>query len=201
MSDPLIASLPFFWFLLISGVTPGPNNVMLMASGIRFGYIRTLPHILGVCSGFLVLMLLCGFGLGEVYQHYPVVQWLLKSLGAAYLLYLAWRIFTSTGVTGAGDHRHEHPLTFIEAAGFQFINPKAVVFGIAATNLIPTGLSLVWLATVILLAVIPAAAISTHLWTLFGTLLSHLFTNDRSRRIINTLLALLLVLTLPLMLF
>ena len=200
MTELFIAALPFFWFLLISGVTPGPNNVMLMASGLRFGYRRTLAHIAGISSGFLVLMLLSGFGLGEVYQAYPPVQLVLKGLGAVYMLYLAWRIFTSAGLSGSEDHSREHPLTFMEAAGFQFINPKGIVFGIAATNLIPSGLSYSQLAVVIVLAVIPVALISTHVWTLFGTLLAHLFTDDRSRRMINTVLALLLVLTLPLML-
>ena len=196
----VLSALPFFWFLLISGLTTGPNNLMLMASGIRFGYYRTLRHIAGIVTGFLLLTLIAALGVGEVYQAYPLAQLTLKVLGSAYLLYLAWRIFSSAGLSHDQMHQQrEHPIGFIESAGFQFINPKGILFAVSAINLLPTDVTQAERLLMTVLAVIPVALISTHTWTLFGTLIAKLFTDDRSRRLINTFLALLLVLIVPVM--
>ncbi|MGO4841915.1 LysE family translocator, partial [Rhizobiaceae sp. 2RAB30] len=107
-----------------TSVTPGPNNLMLLASGVNFGFQRTVPHMLGIGAGFLVLLLSIGLGLGALLSAYPALHLALKFAGGAYLLYLAWRIAMSRSLS---DSRGEkaRPMSFLEAAAFQWVNPKA----------------------------------------------------------------------------
>ena len=198
---PLILStLPFIYFLFIAAVTPGPNNVMLTASGMNFGYLKTIPHMLGIFGGFTVLLLLCAFSVGATVTAYPPVMMALKILGSMYLIYLAWRIYGG-GRIGVKEQAKEtaRPLTFLEAAGFQFINPKAVVFCLAASSLIPAALLPAERAFIVVLASTIACSASLNIWTLFGAGVAKLFRDDKIRRIINAILALLLLATLPMM--
>lgn len=118
-------------FAFVTSITPGPNNLMLMASGVNFGFRRTVPHMLGIGIGFLLLLLGVDFGLGAVLVAYPGLHLGLKIAGGVYLLYLAWRIAISRSVAekdgGAG-----RPMSFIEAAAFQWVNPKAWVMAVTA---------------------------------------------------------------------
>ena len=130
MSLESLAALVGFAF---AGVwTPGPNNVMLAASGATFGWRATLPHALGVALGFPVMLFLVALGLGEVFRAYPLLRMGLAWLGCAVMLWLAWRIATAGPPS---DARRRRPLNFAEATGFQWINPKAWVMaiGVAAT--------------------------------------------------------------------
>lgn len=198
--DLLLSALPFAWFLLVVSITPGPNNLMLTASGMNFGYVRSLPHIIGIVSGFLGLLLLCGLGVGAAYQAYPPAQIILKMLGCGYLVYLSWRILTAGKVSVDDASRQRAvPLRFIEAFGFQFINPKAVVFGLAAINVLPEGISQLERSLITALSVLLTVPISCHVWTLFGKLVAQLTRDDRIRRRINAALAILLLATLPMM--
>src|SRR3954466_13682846 len=117
------AAIPAFF-------TPGPNNLMLMASSAKFGFDRTIPHGLGVTIGFSLMVVVVGLGLGQVFAAIPWLKTVLEYLAAAYLLYLAW---TLLGLKLHGASVNEKPLTFLQAAGFQWINPKAwamaVTFG------------------------------------------------------------------------
>ena len=106
--------------------TPGPNNVMVTASGVNFGFRRTLPHILGITFGFVVLLVGCAAGLGAIFTAYPPLQIVLKAAGAIYLLWLAWKIATAKPAAD-DDERVGRPITFLQAALFQWVNPKAVV--------------------------------------------------------------------------
>ncbi|MDO8410304.1 MAG: LysE family translocator [Phenylobacterium sp.] len=126
----LLGALALFAF--VSSITPGPNNAMLMASGANYGFMRTLPHLAGVVLGFVVLLLAVGFGLGGLFSAYPQTHTILKALGAAYLLWLAWKIATAKGV-GEGQAT-ARPFTILQAAGFQWVNPKAwtMAVGVAA---------------------------------------------------------------------
>ena len=118
-------------FAFVTSVTPGPNNLMLMTSGMNFGLRRTLPHLFGISIGFGVMVLLIGAGLGALFLHYPVIDIVLKILGSLYLLFLAWKIAHS-GPVGEACSNGE-PLTFMQAAAFQWVNPKAWMMATTAT--------------------------------------------------------------------
>ena len=121
----------FVLFAFVSSITPGPNNTMLLASGVNFGVRRTIPHALGVSIGFMVMVLGVGLGLGEVFKVYPLAYTVLRYAGAAYLLYLAWKIANS-GPMSATDPQSRKPLGFWGAAAFQWVNPKAWVMAVGA---------------------------------------------------------------------
>src|SRR5690606_21438896 len=110
-------------FAFVTSITPGPNNVMLMASGVNFGFRRTIPHIFGIGIGFLSLLLGVGFGLGALLTAFPALHLALKIAGGVYLLHLAWRI-AMTRSLGDGSGTAARPMTFLEAAAFQWVNPK-----------------------------------------------------------------------------
>jgi threonine/homoserine/homoserine lactone efflux protein len=121
----------FVVFALVSLFTPGPNNLMLMASGVNYGFRRTLPHALGVAFGFGFLVLLVGIGLGAVFVAFPPLYTVLKFAGAAYLVYLAWLIARSGPAESGKGGR---PLTFLQAAAFQWVNAKALVMAVGAVS-------------------------------------------------------------------
>ncbi|MFK0384503.1 LysE family translocator [Agrobacterium sp. NPDC090273] len=117
-------------FAFTTSITPGPNNMMLFASGVNFGFRRTIPHMLGIGVGFLSLLIGVGLGLGALLHSVPLLYTALKFAGGIYLLWIAWKIGTSRslsdGTTGA------EPMTFIGAAAFQWVNPKAWVMAVTA---------------------------------------------------------------------
>jgi threonine/homoserine/homoserine lactone efflux protein len=129
MSADVFAALLVFAF--VSSVTPGPNNFMLLASGVNFGFRRTIPHMFGIAGGFASLLLAVGFGLGALLAAFPSLHLALKIAGGAYLLYLAWRIATSRTLD-AKEGRESRPMTFLEAAAFQWVNPKAWMMAVTA---------------------------------------------------------------------
>ncbi len=118
-------------FAFVSSITPGPNNFMLLASGVNFGFWRTIPHMLGIGAGFVALLLGVGFGLGALLSAYPQLHMALKVAGGAYLLYLAWRIAMSRSMSEKGEGT-ARPMSFLEAAAFQWVNPKAWVMAVTA---------------------------------------------------------------------
>ncbi len=125
--------LALLLFAFVSSITPGPNNLMLLASGVNFGFVRTIPHMLGIGLGFLFLLLAIGFGLGALLTAFPAVHTALKIAGGAYMLYLAWRIaMTRTMGAATGKAR---PMTFLEAVAFQWVNAKAWVMALTAMSL------------------------------------------------------------------
>ena len=130
MSPDILVAL--VTFCLVSTVTPGPNNMMLLSSGATFGFRRTVPHMLGISMGCVIMVLLLGFGLSGVIARAPWLYTVLHIVSTAYLLYLSWRIATSTGV-GAGAARAQ-PLSFLDAAAFQWVNPKAWAMTLGATT-------------------------------------------------------------------
>lgn len=125
--------LPLAVFAFVSSITPGPNNIMLTSSGIRFGFVRSIPHMLGITVGFGVMLALCALGIGSLILAMPTLHIALKVIGSAYLLWLAWQLRRIVfHHNTAGD---EHPFGFAGAALFQFVNPKAwvmAVTGVAA---------------------------------------------------------------------
>ena len=127
----LDAFLALLVYAFVTSITPGPNNLMLLASGVNFGIVRTIPHMFGISMGFLVLLLAVGFGLGAVLTAFPALHTGLKIAGGVYLLYLAWKIAMSRSLSSKGE-TEARPMRFIDAAAFQWVNPKAWVMAITA---------------------------------------------------------------------
>lgn len=128
MTYELLSGLVLFAFA--SSITPGPNNIMLMASGVNFGLARTVPHMLGVSLGHAAMTLILGLGLVQVFNVLPWLRTALTVVSVGYLLWLAWKVATAAPPKGA-DHDAK-PLTFLQAAGFQWVNPKAIYMSIYA---------------------------------------------------------------------
>ena len=130
--------LAFVLFAFATAGTPGPNNMMLLASGANFGFRATIVHILGISVGLGVMVLAMGLGLGGVFRAWPVLHELLRWVGGGYLLWLAWKIGTAKGI---GDREAgARPMTFLGAAAFQWVNPKAWAMALtAATTYMPDG--------------------------------------------------------------
>ncbi len=179
-------------FALAMTITPGPNNVMVMASGLNFGYRRTVPHMLGISVGFPVMLVAVGAGLGAIIQGHPEVQRVLSYVGAAYLLWLAWKIAVAAAPeTGAVAGR---PIGFFQAAGFQWINPKAwmIALGAVATFTSADGNFVTEVAIiVVILAVVVYPCVSV--WALFGGALGRLLHRPHLRTVFNVIVALLLI--------
>ena len=188
MSPTLMFSLMLF--ALAMSITPGPNNLMLAASGLNFGFRRTIPHMLGVSVGVMLMVLAVGLGLGAVFATYPAVYAVLRYGGAAYLLYLAWRIATA-GAPGAAG-RAARPFTFMQAAAFQWVNPKAwiMVVGAIATYTPQNGFFANLLMVMLLFGVVNLPSIS--LWVYAGSALRHALRTPRAVRIFNLTMAVLL---------
>ncbi|MHA6684531.1 LysE family translocator [Mesorhizobium sp. A556] len=129
MSYDMLFALLVYAF--VTSITPGPNNLMLLASGVNFGFARSIPHMLGIGIGFVVLLLAVGLGLGAVLTAFPALHTALKIAGAAYLLYLAWKIAMARSMDSKAGN-DARPLTFLDAAAFQWVNPKAWVMAITA---------------------------------------------------------------------
>lgn len=188
------ALLPLVTFIFVSSITPGPNNVMLTASGANFGYQRSMPHMLGITVGCSLMLLLVGAGLGAVFAQMPQLYTVLQYVGAAYLIWLAWKIATS-GQAGSADAKPQ-PLGFWQAAAFQWVNPKAWLMsvGVVAAYTSPQAYwaSLVLGASVMLVVNFPCISV----WTLFGSVIGRWLQSRRALQIFNGLMASLLLLSL-----
>jgi threonine/homoserine/homoserine lactone efflux protein len=194
MLPELLSALPAgMLFVVVTTITPGPNNTMLLASGVNFGFRRTVPHILGISAGVVVLMLCVGLGLGEAFRHIPLLYTVLEAASVAYLLYLAWKIGTSGELkVKRGEHR---PMRFHEAIAFQWINPKAWMMVLTAATTIR--LSADFNANTVIMAglfyVIGLPCICV--WAAFGTGVRRFLSNPRRMRAFNIAMALSLVLS------
>jgi threonine/homoserine/homoserine lactone efflux protein len=189
----MINPLPFATYSCVMWITPGPNNVMLTASGANFGLRRTLPHMLGICAGAALQLLAVCAGLGAIFSRWPHLQDGLRWLGAAYLVYLGWRLLRPGG---AASGQVPRPLTFFEAAAFQFLNPKAWVMNLtAATLFLPHELSFAAAAGYMLLWGVLLPAPSIFVWALFGTSLRAVLAHHRGRLAFNSTMALALAVT------
>ena len=177
-------------FVVVTLFTPGPNNTMLMTTGLNFGFRRGLPHLWGVALGFAVMVLAVGLGLGAVFQAYPAAYTVLKYAGAAYLLYLAWQIATA-GAVEEGETRGRL-IGFLEAAAFQWLNPKGWVMAVGAVSTYAA--VAVFPLNVALMAFLfgSLGILSSATWLGFGTGLKRLLTS-RAVRAVNITMALLLV--------
>jgi threonine/homoserine/homoserine lactone efflux protein len=184
--------LAFALFAFVSSITPGPNNTMLLASGVNFGFQRTIPHMLGISIGFSVMVLAVGMGLGAVFKAVPLLYTILRYAGAAYLLYLAWKIATSGPPSDARDGESQ-PMSFLGAAAFQWVNPKAWVMAVGAiTTYTPqAGYFGNVLVVAAVFGVLNLPAVGA--WAGFGSLLRNVLRDRFCLRVFNGVMALLLV--------
>lgn len=190
--------LPLLTFAVASTGTPGPNNIMLTASGANFGYRRSMPHILGIMIGFPGMMVAIGLGLGQVFTAFPQMHEILKWLGSAYLLFLAWKI--ATAAKPEGQKNEAKPFTFLQAALFQWVNPKAWIMSVAALTAYTTGEGSYIIETLIVAGmffVVSFPLISC--WCLFGALIGRWLTSPRALMIFNGTMAALIVASIALL--
>ena len=179
----------FVVFALATLFTPGPNNIMLMTSGLNFGFARTLPHSVGVTLGFSFMVLVVGFGLGALFAAYPLLYQVVKYAGAVYLLYLAWRIANAAGAHGEARGQ---PFTFLQAAAFQWVNAKAWVMAVGAVTAY-AGIAAYPANTLLIAAIFTVLGmISSLTWVLFGTGLKRVVSDPKAVRIFNLVMAVLL---------
>ncbi|WP_413699142.1 LysE family translocator [Psychromonas sp. KJ10-10] len=188
-------------FAFVMSVTPGPNNVMLLASGAQFGYRKTLPHIFGIIIGVALLLLSILLGLGFIFELFPTLNDVLKVLGSAYLFWLAWKIATASTQLGSKETLNTaitaQPQTIFQVALFQFVNPKAWAmaigsissFTLSGEKYIESGLSIM-----LCFAVMGFIAIS--LWTYLGVAIARVLTTYKRQKLFNYTMASMTVATL-----
>ncbi|CCD91664.1 putative Transporter, LysE family [Bradyrhizobium sp. ORS 375] len=190
MSQQLL--IAFVTFAFVMAFTPGPNNIMLLSSGVTYGFRRTVPHMMGVSFGFAFMVGAVGFGLATVFIRYPVLQDALKYLGAAYLIYLAIAIAFS-GSAKPDEQTSRGPMSFWGAALFQWVNAKgwvmvlSTITAYAAIARFPANVALQVAISFVM------AVASTITWTLFGTALRPLLSSERAVRGFNIVMAVLLL--------
>lgn len=188
--DPQLL-VAFATFAFVSSITPGPNNLMLIASGANFGLRRTIPHMLGIGIGFTVMMVLVGVGLIGLFDAVPASYTILKIVSVAYLLWLAWKI-ANAAAPGTRGRASGRPLTFLQAAAFQWVNPKAWTMALTAITVYAPDRSLAAIGLVALVfGLINLPTVST--WTLIGQQMQKLLTDERRLQIFNWTMAALLV--------
>ena len=187
----LFSALATFYFTMF--VTPGPNNAMLTASGMKFGFIRTLPHLIGIPIGHIFQIGLCCYGFANIFLIYPNIQNYMRIICFLYLLYLSWKMIGSFSLEQKETGR---PLRFYEASLFQFINPKAWSIALTVSSgFFPADENLI---IGILFVTMTAAFVcfpSITLWVLFGNSLRNFVNARKTKKIIEYILAVLLVLT------
>ncbi len=179
-------------FVVVTLFTPGPNNTMLMSSGLNFGFRRGLPHLWGVALGFAFMVLAVGLGLGAVFHAYPLLYTGLKYVGAAYLLYLAWQIATSAAHEEKGT-ADDKAITFLQAAAFQWLNPKGWVMAVGAVSTYAAVAAFPVNVALIAFLFGGLGILSSATWLGFGTGLKRLLASPRAVHVVNAAMALLLV--------
>lgn len=192
MSYDLLLALVLFAF--VSSITPGPNNLMLMASGANFGFRRSIPHMLGIGIGFTVMIVLVGIGLMQLFETYPILHDVLKIVSVLYMLWLAWKIAHAAPPKGKASSEAT-PLTFLQAALFQWVNPKAWTMALTAISVYTPDQSLM---SVLMVAaafgLVNLPCVSS--WTIMGQQMARFLTSAARLRAFNWCMAALLVISL-----
>ena len=190
--------IPLLILCIVQSGTPGPNNIMLTASGKNFGYIKTIPHMLGVVLGFLSLIIVFGLGLTAIFSKYPIIQFILRIVGSIYLLYLSYRIYSSVNTE---DLSKSKPITFMESSLFQYVNPKGVMMAITTISIYTDHINFKFINSFnegmiyILIAFTISNIIAVITWTSVGVFIGQFIKSASGIKIFNALMAFLLVLT------
>ena len=188
--------LSIFLFAIATAFSPGPNNLMLLSSGLTFGYKKTIPHILGVMVGFPLMVIAVGLGVERVFELFPSLYDILKVFGLAYLLWMAWQIANFSGSMSKDDEKRQKPFSFIQAAVFQWLNPKAWIMAITATTSFITSSTHLFVQIMIIAFVYLLVGLgSTNAWALGGLFLQRVISNERHVRVFNVSIAVLIVLS------
>ena len=180
-------------FAFVTSATPGPNNMMLLASGANFGFVRTIPHMFGISLGFGLMIFLVGIGLMQVFDTYPVSRTILTIVSVVYMLWLAWKIANSAAPEGSATGGT--PMTFLQAAAFQWVNPKAWSMGLTAITLYAGDRS-VWSVALVALAFMIVNFPSVTIWVVLGREMRRFLTSPARLRAFNWGMAVLLLLSL-----
>ena len=185
-------------FAFVSSVTPGPNNMMLLASGANFGFLRTVPHMFGIGIGFAFMIVMVGVGLMQVFDAFPITDTILKIVSVIYLVWLSWKIATAAPTLPDAPDTGGTPMTFLQAAAFQWVNPKAWSMGVyAITNFAANdaGTRTFWLVCVVALVFCIVNFPSVTVWAVLGQQMRRFLTSPARLRAFNVTMAVLLVLT------
>lgn len=183
--------LALMTFAFVSSITPGPNNLMVLASGANFGLRRTMPHLLGICLGHAFMVLLIGMGLGQVFETWPVAHMALKVASVAYMGWLAWKIAHSAAPQGA--QATGRPFSFLQAAAFQWVNPKAWVMGVTAVTVYADPGGGLYGALLVALAFCATNFPSVTVWAWMGTQVARWLRSPIRLRTFNWTMAALLM--------
>jgi len=187
----LLFALISFYFVMY--VTPGPNNAMVLASGLKFGFIKTIPHMSGITIGHVLQLILVCLGLGKIFLIFPQLQSILKILCALYLLYLGYKIIGSFSKIKEDGSR---PLKFHEAALFQIVNPKAwTISSMVASGFLPENGNLLFSIFFIAMIALIICPLSISPWAAFGSAIRNLVRNNKIKALIEYFLAILLLIT------
>ena len=188
---PEIFSIALFWF--VAAYTPGPNNVVASYSGFNFGITKTIPHILGVTLGFTSLVIFLTVGLINFFKLFPIIQIVIKYIGTVFLIYLAYKIASSTS---SNEIKKENPVKFIETFIFQYLNPKGVTVAIiVVSNYVDIGENYINYATQVILLAFLFSLTSITLWTFIGKFLRKFATNEKFIKYFNYAMSVLLLLS------
>lgn len=180
-------------YMLVMTITPGPNNIMVTASGSHFGYRRTLPHILGICAGGGTQGLLACLGLGAVFIKFPILHTILLWAGLAYMFYLAWKLLGAKIRNTKDVHK---PVSFKQSFLFQFINPKAWVMATTEASVFLPQTGSVIVPTLIIVALGTLICLPCcSFWTLFGREMKRFLKTEKNQLVFNIVMALLLLVT------
>lgn len=182
LDNSMESLLPLSLFAFVSSITPGPNNIMLTSSGIRFGFVRSIPHILGVTIGFAILMSICAAGIGSLIIALPMLSSALKVVGSGYLVYLAWQL-RSMAFSHIEDER-ARPMSFFAAVLFQFANPKAWIMGVTGASAFLPLIQPAWFAIVLfgmVFSLVNMPCIS--IWAGTGAVLRRYLTQQKWQRL------------------
>lgn len=195
MEISLITAIALFAFVM--SITPGPNNIMLLASGAQFGYQRTLPHIVGILMGVAMLLLLVLLGLGALFTRYPEVDLLLKWIGGGYLSYLAWKIATASTANMSSQQPSRGPMSVLEALLFQFVNPKAWAMSIGSISTFTlNGDQYLASGLCIMICFACTGFIAISLWAYSGEKIAACLTTPAQQKMFNRLMGVLTMATL-----
>ena len=187
----LFFALVSFYFVMY--ITPGPNNAMVLTSGLKFGFTKTIPHMSGITIGHILQLILVCLGFGKIFQIFPEIQQVLKIICAAYLLYLGYKIIGSFSKIKEDDSR---PLKFHEAALFQIVNPKAwTISSMAASSFLPKDENLIFSILYIATIALIICPLSISPWAAFGSSIRNLVKNNKLKALIEYFLAFLLLIT------
>jgi threonine/homoserine/homoserine lactone efflux protein len=186
----LLAALSLFAF--VASITPGPNNIMLLASGVKFGFVRTLPHMFGVGIGFMIMIMAVGLGIDQAFKAFPILYTVLKWVSVVYMVWLAWKIANAGPIKGDASGT-EQPMTFLAAALFQWVNPKAWAMILTAVTAytVPANFLVSLLIMTAIFGAINIPCISC--WTGFGVVLRDMLRDPARVKVFNYTMAALLV--------